>query len=235
MIEELKLKGSELLCFALIYGFCQDNKSKFEGSIAYISKWLGVDKSNTIKILKRLEEKNFIFKDSCINDGVTINTYKINHRAFNMLQGGSSETLLPTQNTQNDANRWWQNTTRGSSETLPNNNIYKGFKGYKDYNVINRKEFLNTFIEQYPKNYNYDVYNNIFKWVLTNIKESDVILMNNILNELEETKKSYQWIKNNGKYIPRADIWIQRLTPNLKYMNSLITVNDIKAKWLPQE
>ena len=44
MINQLNLKGNELLCYALIYGFSQDGKSEFIGSASYIAGWLNIDK-----------------------------------------------------------------------------------------------------------------------------------------------------------------------------------------------
>ena len=40
MIQQLGLKGNELLAYALIHGFSQDQTSQFTGSIAYIQQWL---------------------------------------------------------------------------------------------------------------------------------------------------------------------------------------------------
>lgn len=42
MVEEYKLKGSELLIFALIHGFSKDGESWYMGSTAYISNWVGL-------------------------------------------------------------------------------------------------------------------------------------------------------------------------------------------------
>ena len=36
MRNELNLKGNELIVYALIYGFSQDEESEFTGSVAYI-------------------------------------------------------------------------------------------------------------------------------------------------------------------------------------------------------
>ena len=41
MVEDLKLKGNELIVFALIYGFSQDDVSDFHGSLTYIQQRTG--------------------------------------------------------------------------------------------------------------------------------------------------------------------------------------------------
>jgi predicted transcriptional regulator len=62
MITRLKLKGNELLVFALIHGFSQDGESRFKGSLKYLIEWTGLDKTTVIKILKSLVEKQYINK-----------------------------------------------------------------------------------------------------------------------------------------------------------------------------
>lgn len=39
MVQELGLKGNELLVYAIIYGFSQDNESDFHGSLQYLCEW----------------------------------------------------------------------------------------------------------------------------------------------------------------------------------------------------
>ena len=62
MITKLKLKGNELLVFALIHGFSQDGESCFKGSLRYLIEWTGLDKSTVIKLLKQLVDKQYINK-----------------------------------------------------------------------------------------------------------------------------------------------------------------------------
>jgi hypothetical protein len=95
----LGLSGNELLCYALIYGFCQDGESSFTGSSKYICEWLGVSKPTALDILKRLSEKNLIEKKETIQNGVKFCSYKTLPVVKNLYQGGK--------------------------ETLPNNKDYK--------------------------------------------------------------------------------------------------------------
>lgn len=62
MITKLKLKGNELLVFALIHGFSQDGESRFKGSLRYLIEWTGLNKSTVIKLLKQLVDKQYINK-----------------------------------------------------------------------------------------------------------------------------------------------------------------------------
>lgn len=53
MVNELNLSGNDLICYAVIYGFSQDD-NYWEGSQTYLSEWLGVSRRTTIDILNRL-------------------------------------------------------------------------------------------------------------------------------------------------------------------------------------
>ena len=69
MVTDLGLSGNDLICYALIYGFTQDEESEFRGSISYIADWLGVTKPNARLIIKRLVDKGLIIKrDEFINN-----------------------------------------------------------------------------------------------------------------------------------------------------------------------
>jgi hypothetical protein len=106
MVNELKLTGSSLITFALIYGFSQDNTSEFTGSINYVCKWLNCSRPTAMKALKELCEKGLIIKSDLVVNGVTFNRYKISLEVVKKLYMGGKETLHG-----------------GSKETLLNNTI----------------------------------------------------------------------------------------------------------------
>lgn len=62
MINELDLKGNELLVYALIHGFCQDGKSVFKGSLNYIMAWLNISKPTCIACIQSLIDKGMVVK-----------------------------------------------------------------------------------------------------------------------------------------------------------------------------
>jgi hypothetical protein len=62
MINELKLKGNELILYALIYGFTQDGKHKYRGSIKYIMEALKLSNKGVINLINKLIEKKLIEK-----------------------------------------------------------------------------------------------------------------------------------------------------------------------------
>ena len=127
MITELCLKGSDLLCYALIYGFCQDGNNVFSGSLQYISDWLNIDKRNVIEVLKRLCSAGYIKKIEKEINGIKLCEYTTNIM-------GSDETSPVVMKHQ-----WGgDETSGGGDETSPNNNIYNN-----NYNYILKEKIKN--------------------------------------------------------------------------------------------
>jgi predicted transcriptional regulator len=62
MVNRLKLSGNELMVYAMIYGFSQDNKSKFKGSYQYLANAIGVSKRSIVTILNKLTKKGLLKK-----------------------------------------------------------------------------------------------------------------------------------------------------------------------------
>lgn len=115
MVKELNLKGSELLVYALIYGFSQDGESKFYGSRKYIAEWFNCSLPTIDKALNCLLKKDLIIKDEEIMNGVKFNRYRANKETLQgikklyrgskeSLQGGSKETLYNNTNIYNTNN-----------------------------------------------------------------------------------------------------------------------------------
>ena len=93
MVTELGLSGNELLCYALIYGFSQDDGSVFSGSSRYICKWLNLTKPSVLKILKSLCEKGLIEKIQKEVNGCILCDYKKTLPVVKKLNQGGKETL----------------------------------------------------------------------------------------------------------------------------------------------
>ena len=66
MVEQLGLKGNELLAYALIHGFSQDGKNQFTGSLTYIQQWLNCAHSTAVLTLQSIVKKQ-LFKKHEIN------------------------------------------------------------------------------------------------------------------------------------------------------------------------
>ena len=160
MVQELNLKGNDLLCFALIYGFCQDKQSRFTGSLKYIETWLNISRPTAIKSLKNLEKKDLIVKFQNNINGVTFNQYSIKFNSLGVvkklyrgsketLHGGSKETLpynTINNNTNNIIGTHSQNDLINSINSNSNNLIQNQKIGIKGLFKQNYLEIYPTYI-----------------------------------------------------------------------------------------
>jgi DNA-binding Lrp family transcriptional regulator len=101
---DLGISGNELITYALIYGFSQEQEDQyFSASISFIMEWLQVSsKTTVVNILKRLVESGLIKKESKVINNITFNKYS---------------AVVPENVTVVQKMVW------GSTENVPNNNI----------------------------------------------------------------------------------------------------------------
>lgn len=122
MVTRLGLKGNELLVYAIIYGFSQDDETRFTGSLQYLADWTNSTKQSCIKCLKSLAEKGYITKYEKIVNGVKFCEYqavKLKSMVLNKVEHGIKQSL-----------------TGGIKQSLPNildNNTL-------DNNIVSKKE-----------------------------------------------------------------------------------------------
>ena len=76
MIKELELKGNELLVYAVIYGFSQNEENKFRGSRRYLAEWCNSTIRGIDKVLNKLIEKGLIIKFDEIKNGIKFCEYR---------------------------------------------------------------------------------------------------------------------------------------------------------------
>lgn len=96
MINELQLKGNELIIYALIYGFSQAENQVFNGSLQYLAEWTNSTKQGVIKNLKSLIEKGFVGKNEKFINGVKFCEYyatKFNG-VLNKVEQGGKQSLM---------------------------------------------------------------------------------------------------------------------------------------------
>ena len=75
MRKELKLEKTELLVYAIIYGFCSDG-GDYTGGIKYLSEWSGSGRTAVKDALHHLEKRGYIIK-SVKNE---YNEYTVNEK-----------------------------------------------------------------------------------------------------------------------------------------------------------
>lgn len=145
MLNKLKLKGNELLVYACIFGFSQ-NEQAFTGSLQYLADWTNSTVRGVQKNLKALCEKGFILKKEkyvnrvkqCLYTTVDINKIHIEQNSIGIEQssigygtkfvGGMEQSSL------------------GGSEQSSNNNI--------DINNIDNNIVYMSIFEKIEHTYN---------------------------------------------------------------------------------
>ena len=75
MVNELDLKGNELIIYAIIYGFSQAENQTFSGSLQYLADWTNCTKQGVVKNLKSLVDKGFIAKKENVINSVKFCEY----------------------------------------------------------------------------------------------------------------------------------------------------------------
>lgn len=121
-INQLHLKGNNLMVYSIIYGFSQDGETEFTGSLQYLCDCLSVSKPTIINSLKELVTAGHLKKRSETINGVVFNRYKVslpvvknfNWGSKESLLGGSKESLHNNTNTQNTNNKTSSGTPRRS-------------------------------------------------------------------------------------------------------------------------
>lgn len=112
MLSDLKLKGTELLVYAIIYGFSQAEEQCYTGSLTYLSEWTNTTKMTVMTALKNLTEKGAIEKKEDLKNGVKFCRYRANNLS------GMQKTLPGMQISLPGG---MQNSLPGMQKTLPNN------------------------------------------------------------------------------------------------------------------
>lgn len=153
MINELKLKGNELIVYAIIYGFTQIEGQLFNGSLQYLADWTNSTKQGVVKNLKSLIEKGLIKKNDKVINGVKFCEYYVTkfNGVCNKVEQGIQQSLIPPMQ---------QSLTNNINIDNTNNNINnnKKFKKptieeIKQY-CLERKNNINAeqFIDYYEAN-----------------------------------------------------------------------------------
>ena len=137
MLSELKLKGNELLVYAIIYGFSRIEGHSFHGSLQYLADWTNSTRQGIMKNLKSLLEKGLINKEEEIKNGVKFVYYYVTE-----FTGGVKQSLTGCTT----------EFTGGVKQSL-HNNIYNNINNNIDNNIDK---------EQAPQKYGNKEINELF-------------------------------------------------------------------------
>ena len=81
MVRDLRLKGNDLLVYAIIFDFSQTEEQKFSGSLRYLAGRTNSTKRGVLNSLKSLMQKGYIKKEEQIINGVKHCSYRISKKS----------------------------------------------------------------------------------------------------------------------------------------------------------
>ena len=195
MINELKLKGTELVVYAVIYSFTQGIKAQnFTGSAQYLANWTNSTMRSVQMAIKSLNEKGYL----------KIIKIDATHNAYNV--------IIPEGCKNSNKNKTYEKTSQDLTKKVR--------KTYEKTSQDLTKKFRKTY-EKTSHNINNNINNNIYKTDRLLINGCLSVPKNNIptLEEVTEyveanglpidPKKFYEkneergWITKNGEPIKR--------------------------------
>lgn len=118
MISKLKLSGNNLIVFALIYGFSQEEGTYFTGSLSYICEWTNMTKASVVATLKALVKYGYINKIEETINNVKFCKYNTNYDKLLKNLNSGIESILPVKKYERGS---LDSEPGGSIESEPNN------------------------------------------------------------------------------------------------------------------
>lgn len=128
MVSELDLKGTELLVYAIIYGFSQTEGQCFTGSLKYLSEWTNCTVRGVTKCLNSLKEKGLI--EAVPGEDGKRKGYTVPHcsetmeQSSHMEQSSIEQSSPMEQSSYDDRTKFhevWNKVPMGMEQSSPNN------------------------------------------------------------------------------------------------------------------
>ena len=155
MINELNLKGNELIIYALIYGFTKDGVSEFRGSRQYMADWTNSSVRSVQNVVNSLVNKGMIEKNNHINKYGSLETS--GYKAINVPKLSNEKNSLVEkkvhEGSEKSSSPLEKKVHEGSEKSSHNNidnNISNNIVDIKEKN--NKKESVNSVIAEYTEN-----------------------------------------------------------------------------------
>ena len=177
-----KLLYGEITALCNEKGFCW-------ASNEYFSELYGVSKTSISKWISSLIERGYLQSEIIYKEG----SKEILNRYLRIVKEPIEEKLK-------DNNTYFNNTMNNTYEyTYMSEGVEKA-EPVKDY-----EEKFNIFYKAYPKKV---AKTKVLSWFKSNKPKDDLFEI--MMKQLEVFKKSYNWNKDNGQYIPNPTTWLNQ-------------------------
>ena len=209
MINELKIKGNELLLYGLIYWYSQDWESKFRGSLTYIQKALWISRHTVIDLLKKLIKKELIIKNEpwiySVKTELLKNIYSVK-TGTPLVQKVNSDSVENAHNIYINKNK-----SKYVAETIYKNYFTKIPENKKQY--VKKSQTI-LYINQLLKEYTEDDLNSSIKNYFNNtdslyIKAPQYFFSNT--KQWKDYRLFEQWIEKNNDIIKKREFNIENI------------------------
>ena len=191
MVSRLHLTGNALMVYACIFGFSQGGEW-YTGTAGYLAEWCGCQKKYMLNLLKKMTDEGLLRKRTRDENGVTFCSYQ----AVTPEEG--TEKQPKTQNQEYQSAPPVHKVNHPGAQSEPSNNINIIYtRESKDSLVCANNGGFEAFWTAYPKKKSKGQALSAWKKL-----KPDSSLQALILNAVEAQKRSPDWQKDKGKYIP---------------------------------
>ena len=187
MINELDLSGNELILYAIIFGFSQDGKSQYRGSLSYIENALRISRNTAIRTLKKLLDKGLITKEFNSKG----NLYRITSAKVELVE---EDEVVP---------KLHQSSAKvalvSSAKVEHNNNNYINKDNNNTYSVD-----FELFWKEYPKKVNKKKAFEFWKKL-----KPDLEFSAKIIRSVIQRKNETDWTKEGSRFVVHPERFIR--------------------------
>lgn len=201
MVSRLKLTGNALMVYACIFGFSQ-NGEWFTGTASYLADWCDCQKKYMLKLLKKMTDEGLLRKRTREQNGVAFCDYQAitPEERCEQQQKDASECTSPSAPPVHKVDP-------PGAQSAPHNikdNI--DTRVSKDTLVCANSGGFEAFWTAYPKKKSKGQALSAWKKL-----KPDSSLQVVILKAIEAQKRSPDWQKDKGQYIPYPATWLNAM------------------------
>ena len=204
MVSQLHLTGNALMVYACIFGFSQGGEW-YNGTAGYLADWCDCQKKYMLKLLKKMTDEGLLRKRTRDENGVTFCSYQ----AVTPEEGTEQQPKTPNQEYQSASPV--HKVDHPGAQSAPSNNINIIYtRESKDSLVCASRcasdDGFAAFWAAYPKKKSKGQALSAWKKL-----KPDSSLQIVILKAIEAQKRSPDWQKDKGKYIPYPATWLNAM------------------------
>ena len=201
MVSRLKLTGNALMVYACIFGFSQDGEW-FTGTAGYLADWCDCQKKYMLKLLKKMTDEGLLRKRTREQNGVAFCDYQAitPEERYEQQQkdasDGTSQSAPPVHKVDPPGAQSAPHNIKDNIDTRVS----------KDTLVCANSGGFEAFWTAYPKKKSKGQALSAWKKL-----KPDSSLQAMILEAIENQKRSPDWQKDKGQYIPYPATWLNAM------------------------